>query len=112
MTVTETIEGKICILELDGRFDINQVDMFNKIIRDALDRKFLQIVLDCNKMNFISSAGLRILILTQQTLSETNGSVVLFGLNANTKRIFEITGYKKLFTICDNRIDAIAYFGV
>lgn len=112
MTITESVQKNVCILELEGRFDINQVEMFSQKINEVIERGIYHILLDCNKMNFVSSAGLRILILSHQNLSTHDGAIYLCGLNANTKRVFEITGYLNLFRISDNRVEALSYFGM
>ncbi len=112
MVITISIVQNVCVLELDGRFDINQVDTFDQKLKEIIEKGYYNIILDCNKMNFVSSAGLRILILNQQTLVGLNGTICLFGLNANTRRIFEITGYINLFRICANRVEALECFGI
>jgi anti-anti-sigma factor len=99
-------------LELEGRFDITQVDLFSQKVDEIIERGVHNILIDCNKMNFVSSAGLRILILSHQKLGEFDGGIYLCGLNANTKRVFEITGYFNLFKITENQAEALVYFGV
>ncbi len=112
MEIRETIKEKISILELEGRFDITQVDIFSQKVDEIVERGIYNILIDCNKMNFVSSAGLRILILSHQKLADFDGGVYLCGLNANTKRVFEITGYFNLFKITENQAEAMAYFGM
>ena len=112
MEIRETIKDKISVLELEGRVDITQVDPFSQKIDEIVERGIHNILIDCNKMNFVSSAGLRILILSHQKLGEFDGGIYLCGLNANTKRVFEITGYFNLFKITENQAEAMAYFGM
>lgn len=112
MIINETFEQSVAILELDGRLDINQIDQFESKIKGLIQQGCTKIVLDCNKLSFVSSAGLRILIVGQQALEPLSGEICLFGLNSNTRRIFEITGYANLFAICENRLDALQHCGV
>jgi anti-anti-sigma factor len=111
MIISETIQDTIAILELDGRLDINQIADFENAIKGLAARGNYKIVLDCNKLSFISSAGLRVLIIAQKELEPLSGEICFFGLNSNTRRIFEITGYVNLFHVSENRLDALQYFG-
>lgn len=111
MNITKSMSGNIPVLEIDGRLDINWANTFEECVRSTMKDGFTKIVLDCNKMSFISSAGLRIFIIIQKELSNLGGELCLFGCNSNTRKIFEITGYINLFAICDNRLDALARFG-
>jgi anti-sigma B factor antagonist len=58
-------------------------------------------------MTFISSTGLRILIMSQKKLSVTGGVIGLFGLNETTRKIFDITVYDKLFPIFEDEASAL-----
>jgi anti-anti-sigma factor len=112
MTITESIHNSVAILELDGRLDISEVENFENKLRELMDRKIFKIILDCNKLNFISSAGLRILIVIQKDLEPQNGEIAFFGFNTSTRKIFDITGYMNLFPVCENRLAALQRYGI
>ncbi|MBI2417669.1 MAG: STAS domain-containing protein [Ignavibacteriales bacterium] len=110
MIINTSRQGEIVILDLDGRLDIHSTEGFKNTIQTLIDGGFTKIILDCNKLSFISSAGLRILIVAQGNLEPKGGEVCFFGFNSNTRKIFDITGYCNLFKIFENRLAAIEYF--
>ena len=66
-----------------------------------------QHVLDFSGVNFISSAGLRAILLIAKRLEPIGGKVKLCGLNATLMDVFEISGFSKLFVIVPTVAEAI-----
>jgi anti-anti-sigma factor len=110
MVITESRHDSIVILKLEGRLDITSVDSLEKKLNESIDNGANKIILDCAALNFISSAGLRVLIIIQKKLEPKKGELVIFGFNENTKKIFEITGYFNLFSIFETESEAIKHF--
>jgi anti-sigma B factor antagonist len=80
---------------LSGRFDASQVDRA-KIVFDALTRSTR---VNFKDLEYISSAGLGVLIATQKRLSETGGRLKLTNLTGHVKDIFYYAGFDKIFEI-------------
>jgi anti-anti-sigma factor len=64
-------------------------------------------VMDFSQVNFISSAGLRVILLVAKKLEQVKGKVKLCGLNATLKDVFEISGFSKLFEIVPSVNEAL-----
>jgi len=83
------------ILSLAGRFDASQVDTaeeaFNKIRESA--------TLDFSGLDYISSAGLGVLVATQQRLAEAEHNLTLSNMNAHIREVFQISSLDQLFII-------------
>ena len=97
MKITEHKEGNTVILTLEGRLD-NTTSETNgiQIIEKATGMENL--ALDLAKVDYISSAGLAILLKLQKTLCpQTN--IVLMNIQKEVLMLFEITGFTQLFKI-------------
>ena len=63
-----------------------------------------------DRVEYISSAGLRVLLATAKTLKKDNGEVRLCCLKPYVKEVFDIAGFTQIFTVCDTRQEAIEGF--
>ncbi|MCE1188055.1 MAG: anti-sigma factor antagonist [Ignavibacteria bacterium] len=111
MTFTERIEGNVLILSLDGRLDIMSCDSLQKKFDEIIDiQKQNLILVDCEKLSFISSAGLRLFMIALKKLNKINGKIAFCAFNMNNRKIFDITGYDKFFSIYDSIQEALEAF--
>ena len=80
---------------LSGRFDASQVEkakaVFAKINKSC--------VVNFNDLEYISSAGLGVLLFTQKRLSESGNSIKLINMNKHIKDVFKYAGFDKIFEI-------------
>lgn len=97
MEIIKNLEGSKLTVALEGRLDTstapNLEEELGKSIADVTE-----LVLDFNKLEYISSAGLRVLLATQKTMSK-QGSLKLTGVNDEVMEVFEITGFVDILTI-------------
>lgn len=107
MNLTEREVNGVHVVQVDGKLDINTFDVLEKKLTELIEGGIKKLLLDCTGMTFISSTGLRILIMSQKKLSSTGGVIGLFGLNETTRKIFDITVYDKLFPIFENEASAL-----
>ena len=84
-------------IEIVGRLDTITAPALDKTINeDIADTKNL--VLDLKGLEYISSAGLRVLLAAQKKM-QVNGSMKLTGVSADVMEIFEMTGFADILTI-------------
>ena len=69
-----------------------------------------QFVIDFSQLDYISSSGLRVLLLSAKRLRGSNGKIVLSSLKEHIKEIFEIAGFSSIFNIFQSQEDAINGF--
>ena len=98
MEVTISSIEKYYIVKINGRVDTLtapklETDILNLINDDK------NIIIDLDDMDYISSSGLRVLLLTQKKLLAKSKSLKLFGLQASIKEIFDISGFSSIFKI-------------
>ena len=96
LNIKKELNGKTLQIALEGRLDTTTAPNLSAEIADlgAVD----EIVWDFNKLNYISSAGLRVLFKAQKDMSKKGGMKIL-GANDDIKEIFDITGSSKIFTV-------------
>lgn len=95
------------VVTLDGRIDANSAKELEQQCLSWIDGGEKQLVLDFAAVHFISSAGLRVILLIAKKLEPLQGRVKLCGLNATLKDVFEISGFSKLFVIVPSVADSL-----
>ena len=108
MEISETKQGPVVTLSLKGRLDSSTSKLLEEtllnLINNAKERLF---VIDCEHLDYISSAGLRVLLMAAKILKSENGKIVLAALKDHLKEIFEITGFQGIFPIFQNQEEAV-----
>lgn len=92
-------EGEKTTIALTGQLDTITSGEAEKVILPILKSDVKEIVLDCAGLNYISSAGLRLLLIIQKKMAERKGSFRLINTSAGVKEIFELTGFSSFLTI-------------
>ncbi len=93
---SDTIE-----LQLEGRLDITFQESLEEAITAAFDEAPKKIVVNCEGLTFISSAGLRVFMKAHKLSASTGVELYIAKLNETTKKIFDITGYLAIFNLID-----------
>lgn len=98
-------------LSVDGRVDGSNVMAFRDSVEAAIGEGDRAVIMDFGNLVYISSAGLRAVLLTGKSLKGRNAELLLCSLQEPIRRVFEVSGFDKLFAIHDMREDAIAAVG-
>ena len=111
MKIEETILKDISSINLKGRFDANTSDAVEKFIRERIEKDRSKFVLNMENVSFISSAGLRVVIIIARELrNEHQGDLHIAVLQPSVNRVFEISGLNNIFKIFDDEQTAIQAF--
>lgn len=97
MTIHETIEGNTMMLELEGRLDTITAPLLEAKLKQKLGNA-TELRMDFSKLEYISSAGLRVILAAQKVMNK-QGSMVLCNVNDVVMEVFEITGFVDILTI-------------
>lgn len=98
MKIKVNNENKKCVLSLEGRLDTTTApELSNEL--DKLYEDITDLTLDFEKLEYISSAGLRALLLTQRTMEEKAGSFKVKNVCKEVLDVFEITGFAEMLII-------------
>ena len=97
MTVTTNQTGSTLTATVSGRIDTTTAPEFDIKIKSATESA-KDLVLDFEKVDYISSAGLRVLLSIQKIMN-TKGSMKVIHVNESVYEIFEVTGFTDILTI-------------
>ncbi len=100
----------ISIITLDGFVDAHTAPNFETVIQTELDAGHVRIVVDCSKLNYISSAGLGVFMSFIEEVRDQNGDIKISGLVPKVRHTFEILGFHDLFEMPDSMDAALASF--
>lgn len=99
------------LVKISGRVDSSTSPKFAEALNQITDQGHFKIVLDFSEVQFLSSAGLRVLISTQKLCKRYNrGEVILAAVPANILSVFDLAGFTSIFKIYDSVITAVGTF--
>lgn len=99
MESTITKERHATIFTLKGRLDSNTAPQFEKELRDFLISPSGHLVFDCNDLEYISSAGLRVILNTAKAYSASPYRFAACAMQEHVLEVFEISGFDSFITI-------------
>ena len=97
MTIEKNLNGNSLTLNLAGRLDTTTAPELEAVVDNSL-AGVQELVLDMEKLEYISSAGLRV-ILKAQKMMNSKGSMKLIHVNDTIMEVFDITGFVDILTI-------------
>ena len=97
MTISKERKESALVLALEGRLDTMTAPELEKELKDSLDG-VSELTLDFAGLDYISSAGLRVLLSAQKIMNK-QGSMKLKHVNETIMEIFEVTGFTDILTI-------------
>lgn len=106
MEIAEQKDGNVVIIEPAGRLDSANAMAFEKTVLGVLDRGDSHIVVDFSKLDYISSAGLRVLLMGAKRAQAAKGKVALCALKPNIREVFEVAGFLSIFSVYGARAEA------
>jgi anti-sigma B factor antagonist len=111
MEITKSQFRHCDMLKLSGRVDSSTAPQFAKAMNEIIDAGHYKIVLDLSSVDFISSAGLRVLVNAQKTCRRYNrGEVVISNVPSNIYSALDLAGFTALFKIFDDNLTAVGNF--
>ncbi|MBQ7599617.1 MAG: STAS domain-containing protein [Clostridia bacterium] len=97
MTITKKLDGTNLTVSLEGRLDTTTAPELEEELKTALD-DVTELTVDMAKLDYISSAGLRVMLSTQKRMNR-QGSMVVTNVSDVLMEIFEVTGFDSILTI-------------
>ncbi len=97
MTINKDLKGTELIISLEGRLDTITAPELEKELNASLNG-IQALSFDFDKLEYISSAGLRVLLAAQKCMNK-QGTMVVKNVNETISEIFEVTGFNDILTI-------------
>jgi len=108
MEAIESRSGAVVIVEVRGRVDSNTAKAFEEKLLGAIAAAEPQLVVDCAQLDYISSAGLRVLLMAVKKVKAARGKLALSGLKPHVQEVFDVSGFSSIFSIHPGRDAALA----
>ena len=97
MEIVKTAADTSLTIAVSGRLDTTTAPALETEIKDSVSG-VTELILDFEKLDYVSSAGLRV-ILGAQKIMNAQGSMIVRNVNADIREVFEITGFSDILTI-------------
>ena len=97
MTINKTANGSALTLTVEGRLETTTAPELETIVKNELDG-VTELTFDFENLDYISSAGLRILLTAQKKMDQ-QGSMKVININEIISEIFEVTGFADILVI-------------
>ncbi len=99
-------QGNCSVVKAIGRIDASTSDILEDAFMNLLDNGETKIILDMEKTEYISSAGLRVLVVITKQLYQS-GHFCLCNANDNVNEILDMSGFHSFINSCDNLSEAL-----
>jgi anti-anti-sigma factor len=98
------------ILEFEGNLDTNTSPDAEATINELIESGSIMLLANFEKLNFISSAGLRVLLATAKRLRGTGGDLRICALNPPVQEVFDISGFGSILSVYHSESEALSSF--
>jgi anti-sigma B factor antagonist len=97
MDIKKKIEDKKMIVELSGKLDTKSSPKLKNDLKKDLPN-ITELIFDFEELDYISSSGLRLILVTQRTMNK-QGTMIIKNINNNILETFDATGFTNILTI-------------
>lgn len=106
----ETV-GSITVIVPEGRLDFGTAGVFEKQLQDVLGASTAAstaVIIDCGALDYVSSAGLRAILLAARGAQRAGIGFALCALRPPVREVFDLSGFSRIITIHPDRATALA----
>ena len=107
MHITTRTHGEVTVVALAGNLDSNTSPQAQQALEGILEGGGRKLVVDFTALDYISSAGLRVLLGAAKRLSAAGGALRLFGLNETVREVFDISGFSTILAVFPTEAEAL-----
>ncbi len=106
---TEDIGG-VKVVQFTGNLDTNTAPDAEGALKKLTEEDGAKIIVDFTTVDFVSSAGLRVLLVTAKLLKRSAGALRICGLNETVEEVFEISGFSAILKVFTDQAAALEGF--
>ncbi|KMY68011.1 hypothetical protein AAU61_09315 [Desulfocarbo indianensis] len=110
MEISQNQKNDVTVVALAGRFDAQSAGNAEETLKKVLEADGTKILIDMSQVEYISSAGLRVLLSTAKKLAGVSGKLVLCGLKPYVREVFEVAGFTSIFMILPDEAQGLQAF--
>jgi len=110
MEITTTDSGDVKVLSFHGNLDTNTSPDAESEINALIDAGAQKLLINFEKLDYISSAGLRILLATAKKMKPGGGDLKICCLNQTVQEVFDISGFSTILSVTTTEEEALGAF--
>ena len=103
-------KGNVLILKMKGRLDAISSPAAEKKVFECINNGETNLLLDFEGVDYLSSAGMRMLLSTTKKLKGLSGKLVLCSINNNVMDVLKMSGFDHVLELCDDEESALQKF--
>ena len=111
MSLATEKSGDVLLVQPEGQIHSANATGIEADLMAHVDKGERKLLIDMSRLEFISSAGLRVLLVLAKRLKQESGKLVLCGLSPQVREVFEISGFLAILSATDTREEALAKLG-
>ncbi len=111
MNLKEEQSGGVTIVQVSGRIDSTSAPVLGQRLTAVLDEVSARVLVDMSEVDYISSAGFRVLLLAGRRAEQIAGKIVLSGVSGKVRQLFDLGGFLDLFVIANTRDEGVTAAG-
>ncbi|MFT5375790.1 MAG: anti-sigma B factor antagonist [Candidatus Latescibacterota bacterium] len=108
ISIQDKGEAKVAVFE--GNLDTNTASAAENKLNELIQGGASKILVDFGQLAYISSAGLRVLLVTTKKLKGSGGELRICGLNETVQEVFDISGFSTIFSVFASEDEALSGF--
>lgn len=108
LEIVDRYDGSVLIVQPFGRIDTTTAKTLEEHLSSHIEHGQTQIVLDFEKVDYVSSLGLRVMLIIAKKLMPAKRSLALCNLSDDVNNIFQISGFGKVLAIKEKVPDAVS----
>ena len=105
--ISRDIEDGVAVFRLEGPLDSTTSGQLQSVIMPAAEAAPHRLVIDFARVGYVSSAGLRVVLMAAKQARAAGGEIAIFGLTNPVREMFDISGFALVIAIVETQADAI-----
>lgn len=110
MDVTIDVSGEVDVVRIEGKLDTESFREAQTQITQLIEGGARKVLVNMKTLDYISSAGLRVLLIAAKLLKEKKGELRISNLNSVVQEVFEISGFSTIFNVFKSEAEALQDF--
>lgn len=110
LDLQDEFDDDVLVLNPTGRIDGANAKEYEETLIGRIGAGHTKILMDCESVNYISSAGLRVLLMTSRRATESAGKLVLCAVQSQVQEVFKFSGFAEIIPIHSDRDAALESF--
>jgi len=108
--IKEGLEGDVLFLKISGRLDAISSPAAEKKILDHITNGQHKVLLDFSEVDYLSSAGMRLLLRTSKKLKTVSGKLIVCSVTSNVLDVLKMSGFDHVIDLSPNKEEALSKF--